>query len=83
MNPPQPSARVAALRKKRKPKVKFNRLANLGTRARKILSDDDVRDIRARWKAGEKLDSIAHDYRVSAPCVSMIGTRQRRAGVKP
>lgn len=92
MTPPLPAARVAALLKTPKPTPqsaakraprprKFDRLANFGTRARKVLTDAEVRDIRTRWEAGEKLDSIAHDYGVTMACVSMIGTRQRRREV--
>ena len=60
----------------------FNRLANFGSKAKKKLSPEKVRDIRARWEAGEKLASIANLHSVSVSCVSLIGTRQRRADVK-
>ena len=86
MKPPLPPDRVAALLKTHGAAAnhrKFSRLDNLGRRARKVLNEDEVRDIRARWNAGEKLESIAHDYGVTMPCVSMIGTGQRRAEVKP
>ncbi len=94
MTPPLPADRVRALtaKPKTKPKPepeprrrprKFNRLANFGKSAKKVLSDAAVRDIRARHDAGEKLDSIARDHGVTMACVSMIGHRQRRAEVKP
>jgi hypothetical protein len=60
---------------------KYNRLANFGTKAKKELTADDVRDIRARWESGEKLASIAASYGCSMGCVSLIGSRQRRADV--
>ena len=60
---------------------KYNRLANFGSKAKKELTAEDVRDIRARWSAGEKLASISASHGCSMGCVSLIGTRQRRADV--
>ena len=59
----------------------FDRLKNLKKHARKVLSDDDVRAIRKRYEAQEKLASIASEFGVSIPCICMIGTRARRNDV--
>jgi hypothetical protein len=93
MKSPLPAARVAELlgtyRKQvpqgitRKQAANFHRLQNLGRHGRKILSDESVRQIRKRYDAQEKLQSIADDFGVTKECVCMIGRRQRRAGVKP
>ncbi len=45
------------------------------------LRSEEVRDIRARYKAGETGRTIAADYGISQPLVSMIGTGQRKARV--
>jgi len=45
------------------------------------LSAEQVRDIRRRYNQREKLDSIAHTYRISRSAVSMIAKRKRRADV--
>lgn len=81
MNTPIPADRVRALLAKKPSEEKYNRLANFGAKAKKELTVDDVRDIRARWEAGEKLASIASSHGCSMGCVSLIGTRQRRADI--
>jgi hypothetical protein len=73
--------RVRALLSQKPSEEKYNRLANFGARAKKQLTVDDVLDIRARWESGEKLASIAASHGCSMGCVSLIGTRQRRADV--
>ena len=55
----------------------YDRLANFGGKARRKLTLQAVREIRARWDAGEKLATIAAAYGVSIGWVSLIGTRQR------
>jgi hypothetical protein len=81
MKTPIPADRVRALLAQKSSENKFNRLANFGTKAKKELTAEDVRDIRARWSAGEKLASIASSHGCSMGCVSLIGSRQRRAEV--
>jgi len=49
---------------------------------RPVLTDDQVRDIRKRYRKGEKGASIAAAHGISQPMVSMIGTRQRHGGVR-
>lgn len=55
----------------------YDRFANFGAKAKRKLTDQAVREIRARWDAGEKLETIAAAYGVSIGWVSLIGTRQR------
>jgi len=81
MNTPIPADRVRALLAQKSSAKKYDRLSNFGSKAKKELTADDVRDIRARWSAGEKLASIAASHGCSMGCVSLIGTRQRRADV--
>lgn len=45
---------------------------------RERLTELQVKEIRKRCDAGEKLESIAADFGVTKACVSMIGSRQRR-----
>lgn len=52
-----------------------------GNKFRARLTDDQVREIRALYNAGEKLDWIAHKFGTSMPNVSMIGTGARRGRV--
>ena len=59
--------------------AKSGRLRNLGKHAKSVLSEEDCEDIRNRHDVGEKCESIAKDYGISIPYVSMIGNRLRRA----
>lgn len=81
MKTPIESDRVRALLAQKPSEEKYNRLANFGSKAKKELTTEDVRDIRARWESGEKLASIAASHGCSMGCVSLIGTRQRRADI--
>jgi len=46
------------------------------------LKPEAVRDIRARYQAGEMGRTIAADYGISQPLVSMIGTGRRKAEIQ-
>jgi hypothetical protein len=46
------------------------------------LTVEAVREIRKRHAQGEKLDSIAHSFRIGSSAVCMIAKRKRRADVK-
>lgn len=52
-----------------------------GNNFRARISDDQVREIRALYNAGEKLDWIASKFCTSKANVSMIGTGARRGRV--
>lgn len=53
-----------------------------GALFRPVLTDDQVRDIRTRWRKGEKGASIAAAHGISQPLVSMIGTGRRKGWVR-
>ena len=46
------------------------------------LRPEEVRDIRARYQSGEMGRTIAADYGISQPLVSMIGTGKRKAEIQ-
>lgn len=57
------------------------RIDNLRNYAREPMSEKAVIDIRARRENGEKLESIAQDYGVTAACICQIARRSRRGDV--
>ena len=53
-----------------------------GIRSRRILSDEQVREIRNRYDSGESPTHIAKDYSVNRITITRVGKRERYQEIK-